>query len=94
MFLLAVDAYSKWLESVRYMQRHLKQLKKKLHGLPVVVVSDIGKVFMSDEFEVFLKRNGIKHLKTPPCHPASNGQVERVVQVFKEPMKKSSPNGL
>ena len=43
---------------------------------------------MSDEFETLLKKNGIKHVKTPPYHPASNGLVERAVQTFKSGMKK------
>ena len=37
---------------------------------------------------MFLKANGIKHVLTPPYHPASNGLVERYVQTFKDGLKK------
>ena len=60
------------------------------HGLPEIVVTDNGSNFVSKEFEEFLKQNGIRHIRTAPYHPASNGQAERAIQTFKEGMKKMS----
>ena len=60
------------------------------HGLPKIVVTDNGSNFVSKEFEEFLKQNGIRHIRTAPYHPASNGQAERAVQTFKEGIKKMS----
>ena len=94
MFLLAMDAHSKWLEvhvtNSTTSSATIELLRKSFAclGLPDVVVSDNATTFTSDEFANFLKRNGIKHVRTPPYHPASNGLIERAVQTFKEGMRR------
>ena len=60
------------------------------HGMPELLVTDNGPGFVSEEFEAYLKVNGIQHAKTSPYHPASNGLVEQCVQTFKRAMKKMS----
>ena len=42
------------------------------------------------EFQTFVKRNGIRHVRSAPYHPSSNGQAERVVQTFKEAILKTT----
>lgn len=89
MFLIVVDAHSKWLEVCPCasatsavtieMLRHIFST----HGLPDIVVSDNGTCFTSSEFQKFMHANGIVHVKTAPYHAASNGMAERAVQVFK-----------
>ena len=94
-FLVVVDAHSKWLE-VKIVNSatttstidHLRSLFAT-HGLPEMIVSDNGSVFTSIEFQEFCSKNGIKHLKSAPYHPASNGLAERAVQTFKEAMKRA-----
>ena len=94
MFLLTIDAHSKWLEvhvtNSATSSTTIELLRKSFAclGLPDVVVSDNAATFTSDEFTDFLKKNGIKHVRTPPYHPASNGVIERAVQTFKEGMKR------
>ena len=58
-----------------------------IHGLPEQLVSDNGAQFVSDEFSHFVKQNGIKHIRSAPYHPASNGLAERFIQTFKRAMK-------
>ena len=55
-----------------------------------MLVSDNGPQFTASEFAKFCQSNGIEHKRTPPYHPASNGQVERIVQELKKALRKSS----
>ena len=90
MFLIVIDAYSKWLEVHCMKSTTSNATIEKLreifatHGLPAILVSDNGSNFTSSEFKEFMKRNGIKHIKVTPYHPASNGLAERAVRVFKK----------
>ena len=58
------------------------------YGLPEELVSDNGPQFCSDLFTNFLNKNGIKHLRSAPFHPATNGEAERFLQTFKTSMKR------
>ena len=94
MLLVVMDAYSKWLEVHRMNSITSTATIEKLremfatHGLPATVVSDNGSNFTSSEFQEFMKKNGIKHIKVAPYHPASNGLAERAVRIFKEGYEK------
>jgi transposase InsO family protein len=57
------------------------------NGIPAQIVSDNGSQFSSDEFATLMKRNGIKHFKFAPCHPATNGLAIRFIQTFKNSMR-------
>ena len=48
---------------------------------------------MGEEFQSFLKQNGVKHPTSAPHHPATNGLAERFVQSFKQSMKASGKDG-
>ena len=94
MFLIVVDAYSKWLEVVPMSSATTNTTIERLrtifatHGLPRVLVTDNGAQFTSSEFRAFTRGNGIKHVYSSPYHPATNGLAERAVQSFKEHMKR------
>ena len=96
MFLIAVDAHSKWLEvrsvpsATSFHTIRVLRAIFAVHGLPELLVSHNGSSFNSQEFRIFLKRNGIRQVLTAPCHPASNGLAERAVQTFKRAMKKGA----
>ena len=100
MFLIVDDAHSKWIEAFPMSTSTSEATIEKLriafstHGLPEMVVTDNGSNFVSKEFEAFLKQNGIRHIKTAPYHPSSNGIAERAVQTFKEGMKKLKDGSL
>ena len=88
MFLIIINSYSKWLEIVPTTADSADTIKKLRtvfanHGLPEQSVSDNGSPFTSEEFKMFLQKNGVKHIRTSPYHPSSNGMAERMVQMVK-----------
>ena len=100
MLLVIVDSHTKWIEvhavNNATSGSTVQKLRKSFatHGLPAVVVSDNGTPFTGEEFEIFLKQNGIKHSFSPPYHPASNGLAERAVQTVKRGIKSFSTGTL
>ena len=97
MWLLVIDAYSKWLEifDMRSDCTSPNTIRKltflfNRYGLCKVLVSDNGPQLVSQEFEQFCVAKGIQHIPVPSYHPSSNGQAESVVGKFKKAMKKMS----
>ena len=94
MYLILIDAHSKWIKVHITTSTTSSVTIKKLRstfatfGIPEILVTDNGSNFTSSEFEEFLKFNGIRHIKTAPYHPASNGLAERAVQTVKSGKKK------
>ncbi|GAA49262.1 hypothetical protein CLF_102775 [Clonorchis sinensis] len=60
---------------------------------PETLVSGNGSAFTSAEFALFCKHYGIHHVRSPPFHPQSNGQVERFVDTFKTALQKLKGEG-
>ena len=89
-YLVVTDAHSKWPEivlmnkdtSARATIKCLRDLFSK-YGFPLQIVSDNGPQFRSEEYQEFLKRNGVKSVRVSPYQPSSNGAAERMVQSFK-----------
>ena len=94
MFLVVIDAHSKWME-VELVQsatahatiEHLRMIFARF-GLPEVMVTDNGTCFTSNEFQEFAQCNSIRHVRIAPYHPSSNGLAERAVQTFKLGLRK------
>ena len=93
MFLIVVDAHFKWPEVVQMSTTTTPKTVQVLqvlfakYGLPEQLVSDNGPQFTSEDFAYFMKANGIKHIRSAPYHPSSNGLAKRFVQTFKRGMK-------
>jgi hypothetical protein len=58
-------------------------------GYPHTIVSDNSPTFTSQEFQDWCKERGIIHLTGAPYHPATNGAAKRLVQTFKQVLRKS-----
>ena len=89
-FFVAVDAHSKWPEifaaTKTTTQKTISILRHLFssYGFPEEIVSDNGPQFTSDQFADFLRQNGVRHTRSAPYHPATNGAAERMVQVLKK----------
>ena len=59
-------------------------------GYPHTIVSDNATSFTSDEFQSWCKSKGITHVSGAPYFPATNGAAERLIQSFKNSLRKSS----
>ena len=87
MFIVIVDAFSKWLDVYATQSATtevtLKNLKTlfAMHGIPEKLVSDNGTCFTSSKFRTFCESQGIFHTKSAPYnyHPSSSGVAERAV---------------
>ena len=94
MFLIIVDAHTKWLDihvtSSSTASITIEKLRRTFAtlGLPETVVTDNGSAFTSHEFAEFMRVNSVTHVRTSPYHPSSNGLAERSVQTFKMAMKR------
>ncbi|UYV65502.1 K02A2.6-like [Cordylochernes scorpioides] len=94
LYLIVVDACTKWIEAIPVPNTSTKEIIEQLRclfarfGIPRTLVSDNGTGFTSEEFRQFMTRNGIRHLRTAPFHPSSNGLSERAVQTIKTGLKK------
>ena len=79
MFLIIYDSYSKWIDAIPMTNITSSEVINRLrctfsiHGIPCFIVSDNGTLLASQEFNIFCKLNGIKHLTTAPYHASSNG---------------------
>ena len=93
MFLIIVDAHSKWPEVIPMKHASSAGVIEALrslfarYGIPEQIVSDNGSQFTSNEFSTFLMQNGVRHIAIAQYHPATNGLAERFVQTFKNAMK-------
>lgn len=95
-WLVLIDAYSKYpcihpTQSVSTKSTiDLLEQDFAHFGYPHTLVTDNATTFMSEEFQHWCKERGITHLTGAPYHPATNGAAERLVQTFKQALRKSS----
>ena len=91
MLLIIVDAHTKWVE-VHVMNSSTSEAT--VDRLRMTFASFGIPDTVSEVFQTFVSRNGVKHLKVAPKHPASNGLAERMVQSVKEGIGKMTTGSL
>lgn len=86
--LVVVDAFSKFVQLYSTKTTNSSEVVSHLtrfsqcYSTPKVLISDRGSSFTSVEFEDFLKKYDIRHVKIATGSPQANGQVEWVNRVF------------
>ena len=90
-----VDSYSKYpcihaMKSITTKATIEKLEEDFSHfGYPLSIVTDNAPTFISAEFKQYCQDRGIIHLTGAPYHPSTNGAAERLVQTFKQAIRKS-----
>ncbi|CAA9997997.1 unnamed protein product [Nesidiocoris tenuis] len=98
-WLIIVDSSTKWIEispmKTTTTEKTIEILQDVFarFGLPKIIVSDNGPQLTSQKFEDFCKHQNIKHAKSTPYHPRTNGLAERAVRTFKTRMAASKNSG-
>lgn len=94
MYLVIVDAFSKWPEVFQMTSTTASATVDKLaeccsrFGSMITLVTDNAPNFVSSVVEEFCSLNNINHLTSPAYHPQSNGQAEAFVGHLKRTLKK------
>ena len=96
MWLVVMDAFSKWPHVLKLNKYPTSETTTSalddlfaIWGRPETIVSDNGPQFASKKFADWCNAHSIAHLTSAPFHPASNGEAERLVGVFKQAMKRA-----
>lgn len=54
------------------------------------LITDNGSQYLSKDFGLFLKESGLKHIRTSPSYPQSNGKIERFHRTLEEECLRTS----
>ena len=91
MWLVVMDAYSMFWNKNSKSETTTSALDDlfAIWGRPETIVSENGPQFASKKFADWCNAHSISRLTSAPFHPASNGEAERLVGVFKQTMKRA-----
>ena len=98
-YVIAVDYFSNFFEVGELRSTNTSAVIKFLssrfarHGIPSELVSDNCPQFTSSEFKRFAMEWSLRHVKSVPYHPQSNGKVENSVKTAKALLQKSKASG-
>ena len=93
-YFILIDAFSQWIEvhivDSTSATSTINVICKifSTNGLPKQLVSDNDHALTSNNFQILIEKNGIRHPFTSLYHSRSNRLAEQTVQTFKAAMKK------
>jgi putative transposase len=91
-FISVMDGYSLYI--VHHELRHtmnvndveivIQRALEKYTDKTPKIISDNGSQYISRDFQMFLKETGLRHVRTSPSYPQSNGKIERFHRSLEE----------
>ena len=94
-YLLLVDYYSQYIEVAKFtgttsvtVINHLKSIFSH-HRIPQTLISDNGSQYSAKDFVNFAAEYGYTHFTSSPLYSQANSEIERVVSIVKNLLKKS-----
>ena len=97
MFLVLIDAHSKWIEVYCIQSASSSNMIDKLRtvfsefGIPETIVTGNESCFVSDEFWSYLQANGIILITSAPYHPSYNNYFARLKLAERVEYKQRAP---
>ena len=89
MFVIVVDTYSDYIELSHLEDQSSSTLIKAIHEMPVMLLSDNGPNYASQEFRQFTEDWNFQHITSSPHHHKSNGKAESAVKIVKRIIKRA-----
>ena len=96
-FIVIVDHYSDYLEVDELKGLTSSEIIKHFqnafarHGIPLLLITDSGTNYTSQEFQQFVAACDVRHVTSSPHHHQSNGKAEAAVKTTKNLLKKAQP---
>ena len=97
--LTIVDHCTAWAEAYPIPYKRAECVSSKFfneycprHGIPEIVVTDLGSEFNANSLRNQFKAVGIDHRRSTPYHPQTNGRTERFNRTLKGLLQKSVNN--
>ena len=94
--LVAIDYFTKWVEATSFSILKAKHVARFIesniicsYGVPHEIISDTGMHF-EDEVQRILQKYGVKHHKSSPYRPQTNGAVESTNKNVKVILEKTT----
>lgn len=91
-FISVMDGYSRYIvhHELRYSMNEndveivIQRALEKYPDKKPKIISDNGGQYVSRDFQIFLKEAGLRHIRTSPSYPQSNGKIERFHRSLEE----------
>lgn len=97
--LTCIDRFSRWPVAIPMVDITAQNVANALisgwmsiYGIPLRITTDLGRQFESAIFKELMEILGVRHFRTTPYHPQSNGIIERWHRTLKASIKCSDPN--